>query len=242
MPHVADDPREISGAALEVVDPDRCDVLGALGILLERRRGEREGCVRRGGDLARDADHREEVRAVGRDLDVEHGVVEPEDLLHVPTRLDALGQDQDAVVRRRDAELVGRAQHAVRDHAADLAPAEWLGQERHGGARSGERHDVADGHVPHADHDLLLTRARVDTREAELLAVRVVTDLEHASGDDAVQPLPRALDRLDLGALVREDLGELLGPQLGRAELAEPGQDDLHATPSNCSRNRTSPS
>jgi hypothetical protein len=180
--------------------------------------------------------------AVRRHLDVQHRVVQAEHLLHVRARLEALGQYQDALVQGRDAELVGRAQHAVRDHTADLARAERLRQERHGRAGAREGHQVSSSHVADADHDLLFPRTRVHAREAELLAVRVVANLEHPSDDHSVEVLPRTLDRLDLGALVGEELCELVRRELRRAELAEPVQDDLHATPSNCSRNRTSPS
>src|SRR4029450_5195178 len=78
--------------------------------------------------------------------------------------------------------------------------------------------------------------------EAEGVAVRVVADLEDPGDHDAGDPLPRVLDRLDLGALAGQQLGEALAGPSGRPQLAEPGKDDLHAAPSNRSRKRTSPS
>ena len=97
-------------------------------------------------------------------------------------------------------------------------------------------------HVPNADDHLELARPRLHAGQAQGVAVRVVADLDHPGDDDAGDPLPRTLDRLDLRALAREQLRQLLGRQVGRAQLPQPGQDDLHAAPSNRSRNRTSPS
>ena len=123
------------------------------------------------------------------------------------------------------------------------------GAERLGRARDASRPGRASGtrspgrHVPDADDDLLLARAGLHAGEAERVAVRVVADLEHARDDDAGRGRShgRSIDSTSAPLCV-EQLGELLGGEVGRAELAQPRQDDLHAAPSNCSRNRTSPS
>jgi hypothetical protein len=146
---------------------------------------ERARADTRRGDLAGDPEHRQEVGPVRRDLDVEDGVVESEHRDHVPTRLELRRQDQDALVGGRDPQLVGRAEHPVGRHPADLASAERLGQPKDPRAGRGERNEVAGAHVPDADDDLLLAGAGLHARDAQLFAVGVVADLEHPGNDHA---------------------------------------------------------
>jgi hypothetical protein len=240
--NVAQEPGEVARAAFEVQHLEARDAVGGLVRLLHPRLGQRHRGAGGRGDLAGDPQHGQEVGSVRRDLDVQHGVVQIEGGLEVLPRLEALGQDEDAVVGRRDGELHRRAQHPVGHDAPDLARPERIGQCRNGGAGGRERNEVARSHVPNADDDLLFPRTRLHAGDAERHALRMVADLDDACDHHARQSFPRSLDRLDLGALAREELGELLGSELGRAELAEPGKDDPHAAPSNCSRNRTSPS
>ncbi len=70
----------------------------------------------------------------------------------------------------------------------------------------------------------------------------MIADLHDARHHHALQALPRTKDALDLDALPCDQLGELVDVHLDGAELPQPRQDDVHATPSNCRRNRTSPS
>ncbi len=109
-------------------------------------------------------------------------------------------QDQDPRVVGGDAELAGRAEHPVRDDAADLARRERLGQGRDPGARPRERDEVAGPHVPDADDDLALRAAR--RRSARGRACREFgwsrTSRTRAT-TTACQAVPRSLDRLDLG-------------------------------------------
>ena len=242
MPDAAHDPREVPGTPFLVEDLERGHVFGRLRRLLQRRVGHDDGRARRGRDLAGDPEDREEVGAVRGDLDVQDRVVESERVLHVLTELELRRQDEDALVARGDPELHRRAEHPVRYDASDLPSGERLRQRRKGRARRGERNEIAGLHVANADDDLLLPRPGLDARDAEVVGVGVVTHLDDARHDDTREPLPRAVHGSDLGAPIREELGELLGRQVGRDELAQPGVDDLHATPSNCSRKRTSPS
>ena len=242
MLNVADDPREVARAPLEVQDLERGDVLSLLRVLVDAGDGEDERRPRRGRHLARDPEHREEVWAVRRHLHVEDGVLEIERFGHVHPRLQAPGQHEDAVVRRRDAELVGGAQHPVGDDTPDLPSRERFGEREHGRSRRSERDEVPWHHVPNPDDHLELTGAGLDARDTELVAVRMVPHLDHPSDDDTRDALPRILDRLDLRPPATEELRELRRRKLRRAQLPEPGHHDLHATPSNCSRNRTSPS
>src|SRR5581483_1540900 len=244
VPDIPEDPRQIAGTPVRVQDLDG-GYVGRLLVGLDHGRvGEAERDSRRRRHLARDAHDREEVRAIGRDLDVEDGVLELERGLQVLPGREVLGQHEDSVVVRRDPELHGRAEHAVGDHAPDPPGGERLGNAGDGGAGAGERYQIARPHVSNADDDLALRHAGRYSREAQSggLRVGVVAHLEDPGHDHARQPLPGALDALDLGALGGQQLRELLRSEIHWAELAEPGERNPHAAPWNCSRNRTSPS
>ena len=70
----------------------------------------------------------------------------------------------------------------------------------------------------------------------------MIADLEHPSHHHTLQPCPRPEHPFDLDPLPGDQLRQLVGLKVGGGELPQPGEDDLHTTPSNCSRNCTSPS
>jgi hypothetical protein len=125
-------------------------------------------------------------------------------VLEIRPGVDPVGQDDDPVVRRGDPELVGRAEHSVGHDAADLARGQRLRQRRHPSPWWRKRNHVAGSHVAHADHDLELARSRLDAGQAQAVRVRVIAHLDDARGDDALEPLPRPVDALDLGAPGRQ--------------------------------------
>ena len=199
---------DVPGTPFEVEDLHGGFVLRLLLCLLEvdRRFHERRArCDRR---LARDAEDRQQVRPVRLDLDVEHRVVETQRRLEVRARREACGQDEDPLVVPGDAELPGRAEHALRHDAADLPRGERLVERGHPGARRSERHDVPGSHIANADDDLPFGGARAHPHEAQVVGSRMVAHLHHACGDDAGQALPRPQDGFDLDPDRREALPE----------------------------------
>ena len=50
----------------------------------------------------------------------------------------------------------------------------------------------------------------------------MVAHLEHAGHDHALHAVPGTFDALDLDALARDQLGELVGLQVGGSELPQP--------------------
>ena len=124
---------------------------------------------------------------------------------------------------------VGEHSMPSRHDTADLARPSGLVQHRDARARRRPGHEIARRHVAHADHELDLAGRVLEPGEAELVGVRVIADLEDARDDDALEPLPRVQDRLDLDAPVGHRLGELVGGHVGRRELAQPRADDPHA-------------
>ena len=106
------------------------------------------------------------------------------------------------------------------DDSPGALRAERLGQDRHPGAGLSPRNEVARRHVADADHDLHWSVPGFDGREAELVGVRMVADLQHLRHDHALESGPGPLDGLDLGSPRADALGELLDVQLERRELA----------------------
>ena len=137
--------------AFRVLDTDRPGV--ALGRRDLQQRRIAEGHVQRVRQLAREAADRQRVAAVRGRGQLDHGVVEAEQLGRVVTRArGARGQHEDAGVVLAEAELAGRADHAVADAAVGLAgrDGEAAGQDR---ARQRDDDQVALGEVARAADD-----------------------------------------------------------------------------------------
>ena len=146
----------------------------SIGQRLEVGRVVERDAVRR-GRLAGDAAHRQRVRPVRRDGDVEHLVAQAEQLDRVGAERSVAdqvrGEHQDAVVVVAGAQLAAGADHAVADVAVGLARGD---REAAGQRRPGQRdHDeVADGEVQRtADDAARLRLAHVDLAPADGLAV-----------------------------------------------------------------------
>jgi len=128
------------------------------------------------------------------------------------------------------AELVGGAEHPVRELAADLAPLEHEpAGELGAGRRPGD--DVADDVVvgpAHHPHRLPVTGVDVD--QGETVGVGVLLHRQHPGGADAGDVTPRRGDALDDEADAVEPVGEVEGRPLDGGEVAEPGERGLHSS------------
>ncbi len=207
--------------------------------------GEAEGCAGEGRDLARHAHHRQGIGAIGRDLDVEDPVVEPEVGGEVGAERRLGGQQEDAAVVVAQPQLLLRAEDAFGDHAADLGRLHrpQAGQPRAGrGEGSAEAgRDVGGA----ADHPELLAGHRhadesvhvAGRARAELALHRF--DLAH---HDARQSLDHRGDRLHPDAGVGEPVGHRARLEVRVDELLQPAIGDLHrpGRPANCCRKRRS--
>jgi hypothetical protein len=243
--NASQDTGQVPRAPIEVPDLDGGHVRGLLVALGQRGVGGHDRHAGGHRSFPGHPEHAEQVRPVRLDLDVEDDVVQAVGRGEVGPDRGVGGQDQDAAVVAGQADLPGGAQHPVRVEAAHRPNAEGLLEDGHPRARPSPRDEVPLAHVPDPGQDLGLRRAVGDPGDAELLRSRVIAHLQDAGHDDADQALPGPQDRLDLHALRGETLGQLLDGEVGRAQLEEPRPGDPHAsapTPSNCSRNRTSPS
>ena len=224
-----DEPSQVAGAALEVEDVDRRHTFGRPLTFRHRRVRHRERDPGRGGHLARDTDNRQLVWSVRFDLEVEDRVVEPVERLDVGAQRGVGRQHQDAQMVVRDAELSRRTEHPLRLLSEQRPDRQRLGKYGHAGPRTGVRHEVPGPHVSHTHHHDPLDSASVDPSQAELLGIRMVSNLEHPGHQDPVQALPWTHDGFNMHPAEGEQVAEVLRRQLDRAEFAKPGQDDPHS-------------
>ncbi len=187
--------------------------------------------------LPRHAEERGAVAAVRRDGEVEHGVAGGD---HIGERC-AHGrggvQHQDARVLVAEAQLPGAADHAVRDHAADLAALERPAV-RQLGAGEGDRDLLARRHVRRAADDLeRVALPDVHAAQREPIGVGMGIARHHEAHAQLGEVGPDPLHGVDLESAGREALGDLLGRRRQIDPLGEPAERHAHQI---CSRKRTS--
>ena len=169
-----------------------------------------------GGEVPGHAEHAHGVGTVRIHRKIEHDV--GGDSQGVSDRLSergAGGQLHDAGVVVAESELAARAEHAVRPLAPQLAAFD-VHAPGHGGAKRGERHNVALGEVPSTAGDLDrfgLVGRRDDVDETNLVGVWVRTDGAYLRGDDAVEALPDPLHAFHLETEAVEHGGEFVDGQ-----------------------------
>ena len=198
---IRDQPGQVPRTTGRVLDRDRRGGRCLPAGLGDRCVRTHERLPRRARDLARDAEHRQEVRPVRLDLEIEHDLVQAVAGLDVFAGRDALPQDEDPRVVGGDAELVRRADHPLGHDAPDLARCERFGPGGDPRARPRVRNQIAGRHVPDADDDLALRTSDVDPRDAERVGARMVPNLDDAGDHHAIEAVPWAIDRLDVHPL-----------------------------------------
>src|SRR5262249_39340833 len=107
-------------AEVRRLDADARELPGALARLLQGDRGRTQAGAGQRGELARDAEHREAVRTVRGDLDLEDVVVEPERRYQVRAELGAVDLEEARLVLFAQTELALGAEHALRLDTVDL--------------------------------------------------------------------------------------------------------------------------
>ena len=235
--HAAD----VARAAVEVLDGD-VDVLAVDDLGVEGL-GRMELAAEKRSDLARDADHREQVDAIDGRRHVEHLVADREHVDERRARLEILGQHHDPRVVVPEPDLVLGQDHPARGLASKLALVERLVEDREERTGQRDRDGRAGLEVPRATDDLAgVALSHVDLADAEPVGVRVRVDGEHAAHQE---PAEVAVDvrNADVGYLVHlhrrreQSLGNLIRRRVHRDVLAEPGQRCPHQ---NCPSSRGS--
>ena len=214
----------------------------ALG---DQHLGEAERGARERGDLAGHPHHRERVRPVRGDLDVEDPVVQAQISHEVGAERRLRGQQQEPAVIVADSQLLLRAQDPFRDDPADLGrlhlaqPGQSRPRRREGRARARRRVGRAADHRVAAigqrhPHEPVVVAGRA---HAQIPLDRL--DLAH---DHAGEPFHHRGDLLHADPRVGQAIGHRARVELGLHELLQPAERDLHrpGRPANCCRNRRS--
>ena len=229
--HALDDARHVSRTALRVLDLD-----ARRQLALPRRRDERQPhrCTDQRRQLARDAEVRKRVGAVGGDVDLEDGVGQAQHLVERLPQRSAGREDQEPGVIVGEPELARRAEHAAALDAAELRRLDGQPARQH---RPRPRHgnDVARRIVLRSAQNLMDAGAVVHLADAQVIAALdglARDDLR----DDHARPEGARLAAFDLHAGEGEPVRDLVVGQIDRAQLAQPAQRDLHS----CSRKRAS--
>ena len=243
----ADHARDVARAPVGRVEAHGRDVGRRPRRLLERAVGLDERHAGGGRDLARHPEHAQEVRSVRLDLDVEDGVVEAErgarSRRPTPHVLAVQHEDPGVDVGDRRAPAASTACRSTSPRGASSGP-----------SGSGEHGHPRPGLAPTAPDRPPRSSGRPRTRPARRSRRRPWRrracpssggrrPSTHARDDHALDAVPGAEHLLDLHALAGRSA------RRGRRRPGRSGQnsrsheqDDPHATPSNCARNRTSPS
>src|SRR5690348_15282287 len=149
------------------------------------------------------------------DRQVEHPVAQPGPAGEVLAQRRVVGQHQDAGVIVAEAELGGRADHALRHPAVGLAGADLESARQHGPGQR-QRHQVTDREVDRAADDVpVLAVARLNPAVPDRLAEPgQLLDLADLGDDHAGDVVPGRLDGLDLEADRGQPGGYLTGSLL----------------------------
>jgi hypothetical protein len=195
--------------------------------LVEREIQGLQRLAERGRELASQAAVRQAVRAVGRDLDLEHVVGRAHQRADVGAEGRAFAHDPDAVVVLRETQLGARADHALALDAAELAALDLEVARQHGAdAREGD--GLAGGHVRRAADDAPMLAAVVDDADGELVGVGVLLLGEDLRDHDAAEGRSEVLDAGDLEAELEQGRGHLGGREPEIDMDLEPVRRDLH--------------
>ncbi len=159
------------------------------------------------GQLARDAQVRQGVGTVGRDVHLQHVVHHTQVLGHLGAGFRGGRQDQDPVSLFCQSHLELAADHAWGKHTADLASIQGVpaGQARTG---RGPAYAIAGGgHVGCPTDHALLALACTHAHDAQLVRVRVRLDVQHLGHQHPRQLAALGYDTFDLQTLSGQRLG-----------------------------------
>ncbi len=192
------------------------------------RREGLQGAEAGGREIAGDAAHAEAVGAIGRHFDLDDRIVEIAvlDEAHADRRV--IGQFDDAVVIGAQAQLAGRAEHAVRGFAANDARFEIEAGAGNVGARRGEHTFHAGARVGCAADHLHDTLAGIDAADPQTVGIRMLLRFRDIADHERLERLGRILDAFDLEAERRQGLGDGGGIGTGVQLGLQPGEGELH--------------
>ena len=227
-----DHARRVAGAELHVLDAHAGQGPGLVAALRHRDGRILELPAAERGELPRHAHHRQAVWAVGRDLDLEHPVVEPEVRDKIAAERRVLAHDEDAGrVLLAEPELPLGAEHSLRVDAVDLRDRDRARAGQAGARRREGRAHPRDA-VRRAAHDLEALAARADTDEQTGVPrgpAKIAFDRLDLADDDVGQVGCQARDAPHLHPAIGEPIGRGLRREVGPEKLRDPAPGELHA-------------
>ena len=193
-----------------------------------------QGRARQGRQFTRNTVHAQAVRQVGRQLQREQGVVQVQVFANVLPQGRIHRQLQQAAGIVVDAQLLGRAQHAVAGHAAQFAD---LDLERLAIGTGGQlcthrraRNANAHARVGRAADDVQQLRATyIHLAHAQAIRVGVLHGFFDFTDHNARESGSNRLQLLHFQTSHGQGVGQLLGGQVGVAILAQPRFRKLHS-------------
>ncbi|MNE14173.1 hypothetical protein D3C80_1070360 [compost metagenome] len=180
-----------------------------------------------GGQVAGDAGDAQPVRPIRRHLEVDDRLGAEQAGDRRPDR-DFRRQFLNAVAFVGQLQLGGRAEHAVRDHAAHRLLDQGHAQTRHIGADGRVDGGQARSRIGRAADDLLEAVHGLDLTDLQAVGVgmpRRRQDLGHGEGG---QDGHGVMDVLDLQPGHGHGLGDLVDVSLGLEVVLQPGKRELH--------------
>ena len=182
-----------------------------------------------GREVARDAVDAGAVGAIGREIDLDHGIVEAGPLRVIRAHRRGIGEFDDAFMVVGDLQLEFGHQHAAALDPADLADAERhvLARDESPGRNEYALH--ARARIGRPAHDLhRIARAGIDHAHAQPVRVRMPFRRDHPRDAERRQHLAPVCDALDF----EPDHGELVDDRrkrrVGVQVLLEPSEGEFH--------------
>ena len=222
----ADDAAQVARAGIGGRQVDADTVIDSRLDIFHRRLHQLAAVERR--DIACNADHAQAVAAIGRQVDLDQGVVQVQPVAKVCSDRGVRRQRHDAVGGIGKAQFGSRADHAGRLHTAQfrLLDFETTGQFRPDGC---DRDAHAGSDIFRAADDLQrLIPAHIDGRHAELVGIRVLFLRQHLADDNTVEIGRSLLDTVDLEAGHAELMSQRIAVDIGINQLPEPGFTESH--------------
>ncbi|MCY1503245.1 hypothetical protein D9M68_373650 [compost metagenome] len=168
------------------------------------------------------------VRAVRRQVDLDHRIVETGIGGVARTDRRVSRQVDDAVVVFGDLQLLFRAHHAAAFDTADGADGERHVDAGHVGSGSGKGADEAGARIRRAADDLDRgARAGVDHQHAQFVGIRMLLGRDDLGDDEGLEG-GLVVDVLDLEPDHRQPRADLFQRSVGIKVVLEPGKREFH--------------
>ena len=178
--------------------------------------------------IARNAVDARRIAAIGRERDVDHGIVQMQRMRRGLARHRIGRKLDDAFMLVRQQQLTLRTQHAARFHAADGRDLERFTGHRNDDARPREHGLHARARVRRAAHDLDDVVARIDHAELQLVGIGMFLRRHDVRDDEILQARAFVFHRFDFEADAGQRIRDGLRVRVRLEMFLEPGERELH--------------